>query len=189
MMRLLIITCLCLLVCSCSTREIYNKFNGATAQRLMSFSIDHAMEKLPEEDFAAMRGKTVQVRCHYLEPGELTDYATRRLELELRQRFNMTLTHVSDDAAFVLDFFFNALGTDSDSFGFELPPIIIPGIGTAPPISVFNLDLYHGVTEMYYYISDASNPAQIVRGERISHTSKTDRLSTPIIAFPISRIK
>jgi hypothetical protein len=188
-MRLLFLLCLCLLICSCSTRQVHKQLQGSTEQRLVSYSIDHAMEAMPNADFARMTGKRVYLRCHYLNPGDASDYATRRLELELRQRFQITIVHSAEGADFVLDAFFNSLGTDHDSFGFELPPLTFPGLTTAVEISLFNLDFYHGVTEFYYYISDASNPAQVVRGERIKHTTKTDRLSTPIIAFPISRIK
>jgi hypothetical protein len=147
-MRLFILLATSLLFCSCSTRQVHDKFVGATSQRLLSYSIDHAMEALPNDDFEKLKGKTVFVRCHYLDPGDTSDYATRRLEMELKSRFNISPIYTNDGADFVLDFFFNALATDNDSFGFELPSFPIPGVGALPAISVVNFDFYHGITEL-----------------------------------------
>ena len=43
----------------CSTRELNGKLSGSTAQRLISYSVDDLVGKLPADQFSGMAGKRV----------------------------------------------------------------------------------------------------------------------------------
>lgn len=185
--RFAIMLLLTLFVCSCSTRGIHDQYFGATEQRLLARSIDKLMLSLPEEDFKPLTGKQIQLVCHFVENNTALQYAKDRLELELREKYQAGIVKGSEDADAIIQVFFTALGTDQDDFGLKTPEFIMPGSASTVSINLITLDMYHGVSELYYYIIDQKNP-KITRSERIKATIRTDKLALPIISIPINTL-
>ncbi len=172
---------------SCATRGIHDKYSGATEQRLITQSIDKLINMLPEEHFALLKGQKIYLECYFIENTDYLKYAKKRLELELMEKYNGTLAAAPESADMVLHVFFNAIGTDQDKIGFKTPDFIIPGVGGAVSIDLITLDMFHGVSELYYYIIDQKSMA-ITRGEKVRSTVRTDNLAFPIISIPINTL-
>lgn len=178
---------LTLIISSCATRGIHDKYLGATEQRLITQSLDKLIKKLPEQDFKLIDGHNVYLECYFLEDNQTLKYAKKRLELELREKYSVTLVDGPGSADFVLHVFFNAIGTDQDKAGFKTPDFIIPGAAAASSIDLITLDMFHGISELYYYMVDQKSTV-ITRGEKIRSTVRTDSLSLPIISIPINTL-
>ncbi len=179
---------LTLFLSACSTRGINDKYLGATEQRLLTISVDELMKKLPEDDFLPLHGKKVYVESHFVEENSTSQYAQKRFELELQERFSLSLTDDANKADTTLEVFFIALGTDQDSFGFETPEFVIPGTGSTVSIDLISLHMYHGISELYYYAIDKRS-GDIKRSERFKATTRADKLALPIISIPIDTLE
>ncbi len=173
---------------ACSTRGVHDQYFGATEQRLVTHSLDQLISMLPEEDFMPFKDQNIYVECHFLEENVPLKYALKRIKLELVQKYSCTVVDSLDAADVIYDFFFTALGTDQDNIGFKTPEFMIPGAAGTVSIDLISLDMYHGVSELYYYITDSKNN-MVTRGERIHSIIRTDKLSLPIISIPISTLK
>ena len=172
---------------SCSTRGVHDKYFGATEQRLVTHSLDQLVSMLPEKDFMPFKERKIYVECHFLEKEIPLEYALKRIEMEFVQKYHCTVVDSPDSADVVYDFFFTALGTDQDKIGFSTPEFILPSVGTVT-IDLLTLDMYHGVSELYYYITEP-DVGKVSRGDRIRSIIRTDKLALPIISIPISTLK
>ena len=181
----LIILCI---VCSCSTREIREHYTGSTEQRLISLSINKLMTMLPEKDFSILRGEKVLLRCYFLESTGPFGYAQKRLEMELMDKYQCQMVEPSADANLILHVFFTSLGTDIDKFGISTPDMVLPVVGGFSSIDMIALAMFHGITELYYYILD-SNHKVLIKGERIKSVTRNDSLLLPFITIPINTVK
>ncbi len=176
-----------LITSSCATRGIHDKYMGATEQRLITQSIDKLIKKLPEKDFSLLKGHRIYFECYFLEDTESLKYAKKRIELELIEKYNGTIVADTESADMVLHVFFNAIGTDRDKAGLKTPDFFIPGAGGAVSIDIITLDMYHGISELYYYIIDRNNMV-ITRGDKVLSIVRTDKLAFPIISIPINTL-
>lgn len=183
----IVTTVLVVVMTGCSTRGLHENYQGATEQRLITQSLDALIQKLPEEDFLPLKGETVYLECHFIEDSTSLAYAKERLKLELKQKYGLTLFDEPEAADKILKVFFNAIGTDKDDFGLQTPEFIIPGVGATFGIDIITLDMFHGVSELYYYIVD-NKSSEVVRGDRIHSIIRTDKLSLPIISIPINTL-
>ena len=103
------------------------------------------------------------------------------------EKYNGTLVTTPESADMVLHIFFNAIGTDKDKSGLKTPDFVIPGEIGAVSIDIITLDMYHGISELYYYIVDQKSMV-ITRGDKIRSTVRTDKLSFPIISIPVNTL-
>ncbi len=172
---------------SCSTRGVHDQYFGATEQRLVTHSLDQLISMLPEKDFMPFKDRKIYVECHFLEDNIPLKYALKRIEMEFVQKYACTVADSPESADVVYDFFFRALGTDQDSVGFSTPEFMIPGTVGTVSIDLIALDMYHGVSELYYYITE-TDAGEVSRGERIRSIIRTDKLALPIISIPISTL-
>lgn len=186
-MKKLLMFLLIVFLCSCSSQQISDRYNGATEQRLLSHSINDLAEALPKTDFAAVEGKTVFVECHFLNAIEPVEYAKQRLVMELINTYNCQIVTQQSDAEVTLQIFFTALGTNLDKFGLSLPDLVVPGAGVVSSIDIIALEKFHGVTEMYYYFLDESNHI-IAKGKPLKTVTRNDSLNLPIISIPINTV-
>ncbi|HOO45078.1 MAG TPA: hypothetical protein PLM29_02515 [Deltaproteobacteria bacterium] len=177
-----------LMLCSCSTRQISDRYSGATEQRLTSHSVNDLMEKLPGEHFSTIQGKKIAVTCHFLNNIEPVAYARERLEMELINTYNARIVSDEVDAELRLHVFFTAIGTDLDSFGIRIPELVVPGAGVLSAIDVIALEMFHGVTEVYYYFLDEQETI-VLKGEPLKAIVRNDTLKLPIISIPINTVK
>lgn len=118
------LTLICLslaLVSACSTRQVQESLTGATAQQLVTHSIDDLARSLPDEDFAPHAGKRVHLASHFVEYDGLKHYADRRLAVELARRFDIRVVDDPLAAELQLAIFYTALGTDHGQKGLVLP--------------------------------------------------------------------
>jgi hypothetical protein len=76
---------------------------------------------------------------------------------------------------------------DMNFFVGNTPEFVIPSVGTIT-IDIIALDMYHGVSEVYYYITEQDG-GKVSRGDRIRSIIRTDRLALPIVSIPISTLK
>ncbi len=172
---------------SCSTRGVHDDYFGATEQRLLTHSIDSLISILPEKDFMPFKGQNVYVECHFLEENHPLKYAVKRIKMELIHKYSCKVVDTPGTADVIYDFFFTALGTDRDSLGFSTPEFVIPGMAGTVSIDLISLDMYHGVSELYYYITDTKTD-KITKRDRIRSIIRTDKLALPIISIPINTL-
>ena len=166
-MKRLIILPLCLFLYSCSARQVVTIYEGSTAQRLVTYSIDRSVENFPAKALKLMRGQAVYVDFNYLQGMTGHDYLHHRLTAELH---NKGIAVVDDEskATMVMDVFCTSLGTDNSYSGLNTPAI--PTIfGTLPTIKLFGVDLYRGITEFYFFLYNKTGTirmkSKIVKGE------------------------
>ena len=186
-MKKLCILFLLIFLCSCSTRQVSDKYSGATEQRLTSHSINDLFERLPEKYFAKIDGKKVYIECHFLNNIEPVLYAKQRLILELMDTYNCQPVSEKSQADITLSVFFTAIGTDLDKFGLSLPDLVVPGAGVISSIDIISLEMFHGVSEMYYYFLDENNYV-MDKGEPIKSVVRNDTLKLPMISIPINTV-
>ena len=89
-------------------------------------------------------------------------------------------------ADYQVHFFFNAIGTDQDSLGITTPQLFLPGVGVSQ-IDFIAVEMFHGVSEGYYYIVDQQQ-AEILRGGLQKARVRTDRLNLPFISIPLTTL-
>lgn len=176
-----------LVLSACSTQGLQSKYSSSTEQRLVTRSIDKLVRSLPEKDFMPLKEKTVFIKCHFIEATQALEYMKSRIELELTQRFGCIISPDPDAAFRHLHVFINAMGSDQDNFGLKTPEFVIPGVSGTLTIKIITLDMYHGVSELYYYILDPDTMSA-ARGETIKAVVRTDKLSLPIISIPINTL-
>ncbi|HLS05825.1 MAG TPA: hypothetical protein VK036_05955 [Wenzhouxiangella sp.] len=182
---LLVACLLALLLSACGSRQIQDSLTGATAQMLVSHSIDDLARHLPEADFLPHAGKSVFLTSHFLAESDLRDYADQRLAIELQRRFKMQMADSADDAELTLNVFYTALGTDFGTKGFHIPLGFMPGFNETAQINLISLEQFHGVAEMYYFIGQSGSER---RGDVLQARTRTDAIGLPIITIPISSI-
>lgn len=173
------------LLTGCSTRQVIEDLNGSTAQRLITHSLDNLMQQIPEEDFSNCADKNVFIKPHFIIKNEIYPYATERFKLELGHRFSCNLVDNRADADFIVDLFFTSLATEADTLGFSISFLPIPGMDQTDSISLLALEKFHGISEMYYYVSD-QNGKVLLKREKQQNTIKTDKLGLPFISIPIN---
>ena len=168
----------------CSTREASDVFRGSTGQRLLTYSIDDLMSRLPDTDLQGFGTQPVYVRSHFITKSPILEYARQRLAMELSSRFKINLVDSAEKADYELDFFFTSLGTDSDTFGLTVPIFWVATDGDLPSLDILAVRMYHGVSEMYYYSKDKTTGI-VTPHPRIIARSRTDRFTTPFFSFPV----
>ena len=175
-----------ILMTACSTRQVIERYHGSTAQRLTSHSVNDMIAAIPEKDFSRLKNKPVYLECYFLNDIEPLAYAKKRLELELMDKYQCRLVNAPADAEMQVYVFFTSLGTDSDKFGLRTPEIAIPGMGLSS-IDLLSLEMFHGITEFYYYIVD--DKEQIVAKSDVIQTRvRNDSLALPVITIPINTV-
>jgi len=182
---LTLIILLSFFISGCSTRQVIPELDGSTAQRLVTHSVDHLMQKIPEEDFSSCRNKNVYIQPHFIKSSPLLSYATDRFKMELMQRFGCHLVDSKQAADYNVNLFFTSIGTEYDIFGLSIPFLVIPGISAASDINLLAVEMFHGISEMYYYVSDAKGQF-IFRRDKTQATVRTDSFALPFITFPIN---
>ncbi|RFF28516.1 MULTISPECIES: hypothetical protein [unclassified Wenzhouxiangella] len=181
-----IIFCLALVtLTACSTREVQDSLAGATAQQLLTHSIDDLVRALPADDFSPYAGRRVHVVSHFPEYTGVKQYADERLGVELTRRYDIDVVDDADKADIELQVFYTALGTDQDQKGFYIPIGFMPGVDESTQVNLVTLQQFHGVAEMYYFIGPTGTER---RGAILQSRTRTDALGLPIITIPISSI-
>ncbi|MBS3758983.1 MAG: hypothetical protein KGY61_10005 [Desulfobacterales bacterium] len=169
---------------ACSSRQIVGQYEGATAQRLTSHSVNNMIANIPEKDFSCLEDKKVYLSCYFLNNIEPLAYAQKRLELELMDKYQCRLVPEPSEAEIRLHVFFTSLGTDTDEFGLHTPELVIPGLGGFSQIDVISLEMFHGITELYYYIVDDKDRI-VAKSDMMKTVVRNDSLSLPVITIPI----
>ena len=173
------------LLASCSTRQVVDSLEGSTEQRLVTHSINRVISKLPEDPLLKVDGKKLYMDTHFITEHPLVDYATARMRAEIDMRHNVVWVDSKDKAEMYLNVFFTSLGTDKDSFGLSIP-LPVQGDGTeVATLDIFSLKMFHGISEMYFYLSDLEgNTVDFVGNEKAQ--IRSDTVSTPFISFPLN---
>lgn len=177
----LLVVCLGMLA-ACTTRQVQDSLTGATAQQLVTHSIDDLMRRVPEADFAPHSGKRVYLSSHFVEHVSAQRYADWRLGVELARRFDMELVNDPAEADIRLEVFYTALGTDQSTKGLVLPVGFVPGLDESTRINLITLDQFHGVAEMYYFLGPSGARH---RGDVLQARTRNDAIGLPIITIPI----
>lgn len=176
-----------LLMVSCTTRQIREDYAGATEQRLTSHSINEIMDKLQNENLSILTDAPVFLECCFLKEIEPLAYARKRLTMDLVQKYHCRLVDDPAQAEFRLTVFFTAIGTDFDKLGITLPDLVVPVIGGVLSFDVIAYEMYHGVTEFYYYIQDSEDNV-IAKSAMLKQAVRNDSLLLPFITIPITRM-
>lgn len=183
--RLVLIAGLVALAAGCTTRQVHDSLAGATAQQLMTYSIDRLVQRLPEEDFRRYAGKRIHLRSHFVEHDAVRAYADRRLTLALARRFDLEVVDEPGQADVSLTVFYTALGTDFSRKGFYLPLGTASGGEEVTELNLITLEQFHGVAEMYYFLGERGFET---RGPTLQARTRTDAIGLPIITVPISNV-
>lgn len=171
---------------SCSTRQVSTTLEGSTAQRLVTYSLDQFIADLAEQpEIAALEGETVHLGVHFLIDHPLMNYATRLITAQLNMTHGIKVAPSTEPSEFELDVFFNSMGTDSDDFGLSIPSFGL--VASAESINILALDMYHGVTEGYAIVKTTSD-GSLQQTERVLARIRKDKVSTPVIDFPLSQV-
>jgi hypothetical protein len=178
------------LLTACSSRHISDQYFGSTEQRLVTHSINTLIQDLPVDLLADITHQTVYLESWFLTDNAVSKYAHERFSMELSQRFNATVTPHKEQANFEVKVFFTSIGTNRDNTGFTIPLLYLPreNIQTQAEIPLVAIDMYHGISEMYFYLTDLKN-GKIRKSPRYKATTKTDRIATPFFSFPINHLK
>ena len=188
MFKAALISILCLFMSACSTRESAEQYRGSTSQRLLSYSINELMLQLPDSSFAEFNTAPIFVRVHFISRSQALVYAEQRLKMELTSRFKLNLVDSPSQADIELDFFFTSLGTDQDVYGLSIPIFWVSTDGEPPSLDILAVRMYHGVSEMYYYIKNNKTGVTTAHDGSIAR-SRSDKFSTPFFSFPIDSLK
>lgn len=66
--------------------------------------------------------------------------------------------------------------------------MILPGAGGLTSIDIISLEMFHGVSELYYYFIDPENHI-IFKGKPVKAIVRNDTLKLPVISIPINTVK
>ncbi|PLX85964.1 MAG: hypothetical protein C0618_09695 [Desulfuromonas sp.] len=185
MFRILICMLLVVVLTGCSTRQVIPELDGSTAQRLVTHSLDRLMKEIPAEDFIDLEEKSVYVRTHFVKESPVVSYATERFKLELAHRFSCQIAPEPNQAEYIVELLFTSLATEHDTFGLHIPFLVLPGSSGAININLLAIEMFHGISEMSYYIKDAQENVLLKR-DKSKATVRTDKLALPIITIPIN---
>jgi len=185
--RIFLIAAICLTMSACSTRESADQYRGSTSQRLLTYSINELVSDLPDNSFAALGSQPIFVRTHFISKTEALVYAEQRLKMELASRFKLNLVDSATEADIEFDFFFTSLGTDQDVYGLSVPVFWVSTDGEMPSLDILAVRMYHGVSEMYYFIKDKKKGVTSAHDGSIAR-SRSDKFSTPFFSFPIDSL-
>lgn len=172
-------------ISGCSTRQVISELDGSTAQRLITHSVDHLMQKIPADDFAFCSAKKVYIQPHFIKESPMVSYATDRFKMELLQRFDCRLADSKNDSDYTIDLFFTSIGTEHDTFGLSVPFLVIPGYTAATDINLLAVEMFHGISEMYYYVSDTEGQF-LFRRDKTMAKVRTDSFALPFITLPLN---
>ena len=187
-LRCMVVFAMIIMLVSCSTREVSDSVSGATAQRLVTYSLEKFLADLVEQpELQAVKGANVNLRVYFLDDHDLLVYANRLLKHHLEQQFQVVLTDDAEIADFDIDVFFNSIGTDYDTYGLSIPTL---GLGATADsrISILSLDMFHGITEGYALVKNNSQNTSL-QTERLLARVRADDVTTPILSFPIGEVK
>ncbi len=182
-----VLVLLIIFMAACSSRQIIDQYHGSTAQRLTSHSVNNMIANIPEKDFSCLEGKKVYLSCYFLNNIEPLAYAQKRLELELMDKYQCLPVPEPSEAEIRLHVFFTSLGTDRDEFGLHTPELVIPGLGGFSQIDVISLEMFHGITELYYYIVDDKDRI-VAKSDMMKTVVRNDSLSLPVITIPVNTV-
>lgn len=185
MLIVLTVVAASMLLSACGTRQVRDSLSGATAQQLMTHSIDELVQRLPAGDFSALAGQRIHVTSHFLQHTEVQRYADRRLALALARQFDLEVVDDPAAADVRLTVFYTALGTDYSRSGFYIPLGAAPGQEESTEVNLITLEKFHGVAEMYYFLGPEGKEQ---RSEVIQARTRTDAIGLPVITIPISDI-
>lgn len=174
------------LLTACSARQEGKSFQGSTEQRLVTHSIDRLMGLLPEEDLKLLEGQKVHLGTHFVVDSQVVKYASARLALELQERFQVRLVE-KPEADYVLDMFFTSLGTDREARGISIPIVNLSDPEQSTSINILAVDMYHGLAEGYFYLTDVAQGSVVKRG-KIKSRVRTDNFATPIFSLPVNHL-
>ncbi|GIC75446.1 hypothetical protein [Moritella sp. F3] len=186
--RICFIATICFTMSACSTRESADQYRGSTSQRLLTYSINELVSDLPDNSFTELGSQSIYVRTHFISKTEALVYAEQRLKMELASRFKLNLVDSAAEADIEFDFFFTSLGTDQDVYGLSVPVFWVSTDGEMPSLDILAVRMYHGVSEMYYFIKDKNTGVTTAHDGSIAR-SRSDKFSTPFFSFPIDSLK
>lgn len=173
------------LLSACSTRDVQSELNGSTSQRLISHSIDDLVTRLDDPYLEALKGQKVFINSYFINHSLFKKYADKRLALELKARFGADIVDSQEASDQVMTVFYTSLATDFDSFGISIPFGYIPGVDESTKLNILTLEMFHGVSEMYYYVG----PTGTENRSKVIHAKvKTDALGLPFITIPLSSV-
>jgi hypothetical protein len=167
----------------CASRQVQDSLTGSTAQRLVTHSIDELMDSLPAADFEKWRGQSLSLESNFIEEGPLKNYADRRLQIALEQRFGIQVVDRASDSDAQLMVFYTSMATDQELAGFYLPIGVVPGFQEQTRVNLITLEKFHGIAELFYFIEA---DGVVERGPTLLTRKQTDALGLPIITIPLS---
>ena len=170
----------------CATRQLTDTLEGATAQRLVTYSLEgFVTEILKQSQLELLSNTTVQLRVHFLQDHPMMNYATRLLTQQLKQTLGIEVSASEGNHGGYIDIYLNSLGTDQDSYGLSLPTF---GLASTPDarINLLAIDMFHGVTEGYAVVETADG--QTYKTERVLARVRADNVATPVIDFPLNQL-
>ena len=187
--RLASICLCCLLFSGCSAWQVSSSFSGATEQRLLTYSINQLANQLPSELATKITNKKVHMTSNFIKPGPASDYLVSRMRAEMEYSYKVQWMENASDADFHLNMFITSLGTDQDNIGVFVPiPIRDDETGEVATIEILTLKMFHGISEMYFYLTDMKTQ-KIERIAVPKSTVRTDRIATPIFTIPLNFLK
>lgn len=184
--RIALLVCVLPLLVGCAARQAQDSLAGATAQRLVSYSIEDVISNLPASDFEPLAGQRVRLESHFAVESAIQEYADQRLAVALAHRFGIEVVDADEESDAIVNVFYTALGTNRDTKGFYLPVGFVPGFDDGAKIDILTIEQFHGLAELYYFVGPNGTEK---RGRVVQSRTRADAIGLPIITIPLTDMK
>lgn len=144
-------------------------------------------EKLPDSDFSDLRNRKGYYESSFVDAYKTELYADNRMKRALNEKFGIQWVDTREDTDFVMDVYWTSLGTNQDVFGLTVPLGVVPGVAEGTRLDIFALDMYHGISEAYYFVEDR-DAGTLKRSKNFKAVVRTDSLALPFITFPVNTL-
>lgn len=168
---------------ACAVRQVTPLYEGLTAQRLMSKSIDDGVQGMDLADLITLRFHKVYIDWHAFSTMKESNYIRDRFVVEL-QANKVQVVENENMADYTMVVFCTTSGTDNSFAGFETPAMTLSFM-PLPQIQIIGLDLYEAEFGFYYFLKDADGNI-LKKSADITRGAKSNRFNFFLIGIPIS---
>ena len=178
----LVLLILPFLLGGCVPREVTPIYQGLTAQKLMSKSIDKAVKKIDSPELFNFALKKVYVDWNALSTIKESKFIKARFITEL-EHFGIQIVTNPKSANATIIVFCTEGGTDHDFTGLETPNITLYGF-PMPQIQILGISQFEGQVKLYYFIKNA-NGVTLSESPNFIGNAKSNRLNLFSLGIPI----
>jgi len=183
MNKMIIVVCLIvligllLLITGCSGhRQIINKYEGATAQEIMSCSIIGALDNIADK-IKNHNIQEINILSYYITNLDNQEYINQYLISKL----NSLNIKTNNNSNINLKLFINTSGTDYSKNSFGIPSIPVPMTGmSTPELNLLSSDKFHAIFNVKYFIFNGNDLIDTNTTSNICYTNNYNIIFIPL---------